>query len=342
MKKYLGILVSFLFAISFLSSCEKDTSAESYTPPAVVISPSVPVAKGSLQDNAGYCSNITVHGSYVKGVALNSTNYITATVSFTEAGKYKVYTNTVNGCWFSTDSMVTSGTGLQTITLKGNGTPISADTSTITLTYLTSTCSFSLITSPAPHVSSETDYFPMTNGSYIIYKRDTIENRYSMTPLKFSFNGLTETINGKVFKLATSDQHDTRYYRKDGLGHYYEYARTSSSPLPDLEYMMLDETKSVGQSWQTDTIYTKYENVDLKLVLRCTILAKNVAFNYYTPSLDSTIEVEERILARDYQNNDYSSFIQPTLAYYTKKVGLVEFDAPNYKTYLRIKEWYIQ
>jgi hypothetical protein len=326
-----------------LVSCGKETSVDSYTPPSVV---TVPFAKGSLHDSTGNCQNITIHGSFVKGVALNATNYITAQVNFTTAGKYNVFTYTANGCWFSTDTAVTTSTGTQTVTLKGYGTPTLADTAIFTVVYLNSSCSFSLITTPAPHVPSETDYFPMTSGSYIIYKRDSVPDRYSMSPLRFSFNGLTETYNGNLYRLATSNEHDTNYYRKDGQGHYYEYAKKLSSLLPSLEYMMLDETKNVGQSWQTDTIYTKYNYfgtiTDIKVVLRCSILAKNVTFNYITPSLDSTIEVQEKLLVYDYQGNDFSSALIPNTVYYTKKVGMVEYDSQTGSVFLRAKEWYIQ
>ena len=342
MKKCIGIIMVFIIAICLIS-CEKETSAESYTPPAVV---TVPYAKGSLHDSTGNCQNITIHGSFVSGVALNTTNYITAQVNFTTAGKYVVYTYTVNGCWFSTDTLTTTTTGTQTVTLKGHGTPTKADTAQFSINYLNSSCSFNLITTAGPHIPSETDYFPMTSGSYILYKRDSVADRYAMTPLRFSFNGLTEIHNGKVYNLATSNEKDTSYYRKDGLGHYYEYAKKLSSILPSLEYMMLDDTKKTGESWQTDTIYTKYNYfgtiTDIKVVLRCSILAKNVAFNYITPSLDSTIKVVEKLLVYDYLGNDFSSALIPTTVYYTKKVGMVEFDAPTYNVYMRIKEWYIQ
>ena len=340
MKKYFGTILVLITAIS-LWSCEKDTSATSYTP-----APTVPLAKGSLQDNLGNCSTITIHGSFLSGIALTPTNYITATVNFTEVGKYKIYTNTVNGCWFSMDTTIATTIGTQTITLKGYGTPILADTASFTLTFLNTNCAFSLVTAAGPHISSETDYFPMTTGSYITYNTDTVANRYANDTLRFSFNGSTQTINGITYKLAISNKHDTSFYRKDGLGHYYEYAKKLASVIPPVEYMLLDDTKSVGQSWQTDTLYTKYNLLgtitNIKVVLKCTIIAKNVAFNFITPSLDSTIQVKEELLVYDYQGNDFSFALLPTEVYYTKKIGMVEFDAPTYNTYLRIKDWYIQ
>ena len=335
---FAAILV--LITVTSLLSCEKDTSADSYTPP-----PSLPLASGSLQDNMGNCSNITIHGSFLSGVALTSANYITATVNFTGTGTYKIYSNTINGCWFSMDDAVTT-TGTQTIILKGYGTPTLADTAIFNITFLNSTCLFSLITAAGPHKPSETDYFPMTIGSYITYNTDTVANRYANDTLRFSFTGLTQVINGITYKLAISNKHDTSFYRKDGLGHYYEYAKKLASIIPSLEYMLLDDTKSVGQSWQTDTIYTKYNLLGtitkVKVVLKNTIIAKNVTFNFITPALDSTIEVEERLLVYGYLGNDYSFALLPTLVYYTKKVGQVEFDAPTYNTYLRAKDWYIQ
>lgn len=345
MKKY---FVAFLGLIASLNlvSCEKETSVDSYTPPTVVIDPTVPLAKGSLQDNLGNCSNIIIHGTFLNGIALNTTNYITATVNFTQAGKYKVYTNTINGCWFSMDTTITTNTGIQTVTLKGYGTPIVAETDIFTLTLLNTNCNFSLTIAPGPHIPSETDYFPMTIGSYITYNTDTIANRYSADTLRFSFNGATESVNGVTYILAISNKGDTSFYRKDGLGHYYEYAKKLASIIPPVEYMLLDDNKSVGESWQTDTLITKYNLLgtitDLKIVLKCTILAKNVAFNFITPSLDSTIKVEQKLLVYDFQGNDYSFALLPTAVYFAKKVGMVEFDAPTYNLYMRAKKWYIQ
>ena len=114
MKKYFVIIMVLIIA-NGLVSCGKETSVDSYTPPSVV---TVPFAKGSLHDSTGNCQNITIHGSFVKGVALNATNYITAQVNFTTAGKYNVFTYTANGCWFSTDTAVTTSTGTQTVTLN--------------------------------------------------------------------------------------------------------------------------------------------------------------------------------------------------------------------------------
>ena len=57
-------------------------------------------AKGELVDSLGNCKNITVQGTYKVDTALTNNNYVLVNVNFTATGKYKIYTDTVNGMWF--------------------------------------------------------------------------------------------------------------------------------------------------------------------------------------------------------------------------------------------------
>ena len=82
------------------------------------------------------CSSVMVNGVYSKGVALKPTNTITLSVDIGTQGngQYNISTNEVNGISFSGSGIFT-GTGKQTVSLMGTGTP--TVTKPITLTIST-------------------------------------------------------------------------------------------------------------------------------------------------------------------------------------------------------------
>src|SRR5882757_5427770 len=101
-------------------------------------------AKGELVDSLGNCKNPTVVGTYKVDTPLTTTsNYIIINVNFTAQGKYKIYSDTVNGMWFL-DSGFAISTGTTTIKLKGYGTPILPKTTDFALIFGNTLCSFSV------------------------------------------------------------------------------------------------------------------------------------------------------------------------------------------------------
>src|ERR1700752_2105627 len=69
------------------------------------------IAQGELVDSLGNCKPAEIKGSYKVDPPLNtSTNYVNIKVNFTAQGKYKIYSDTVNGMWFI-DSGFTVSTG---------------------------------------------------------------------------------------------------------------------------------------------------------------------------------------------------------------------------------------
>src|SRR5206468_11703394 len=85
--------------------------------------PSGGTAQYGLQGTGGNCMNATLHGNYIRGVPVSSTEKIDVQVNVTTPGTYNVTTNTVNGYSFSGTGTFTS-TGVQTITLAAFGTPV--------------------------------------------------------------------------------------------------------------------------------------------------------------------------------------------------------------------------
>ena len=139
MKKTLLFLV-LLAAVLFISSCQKELSIETGSVPSV----------GSLQsDVSGDCLPKTVNGIYEAGKALNGTaHYIEVQVDVTATGAYTVFTDTINGVWFRAVGVFTA-TGLNTIKLKGNGTPVNAGVNVYVVQYNETECSVAVTTLPA-------------------------------------------------------------------------------------------------------------------------------------------------------------------------------------------------
>lgn len=203
MKK-LSIYLSFLFAlVVFLVACKKELSVEG---------PGFGgISQGSLTDSSGNCRDAIVKGSYSTDSALTDSNYVLLKVNFTLQGKYKIFTDTVNGMWFI-DSGFALTTGPNTVKIKGYGKPILSNTADFVVTYNSSFCAFSITPGNGSGGSGGTgsDYFPTTTASEWNYKYipklGTAEVFNSIVkPDRFDFD------NKSYFKFETSLQ-ETYYF----------------------------------------------------------------------------------------------------------------------------------
>ncbi len=95
----------------------------------------------------GTCSGAIVNGTYTQGVALTAANTVTLQVNVTQIGTYTLGAASVNGMIFS-GAGVFNATGVQTITLSGNGLPLVAGIFNATATNITSSCTFSITVLP--------------------------------------------------------------------------------------------------------------------------------------------------------------------------------------------------
>jgi uncharacterized repeat protein (TIGR01451 family) len=80
------------------------------------------------------CASSAANGPYATGSTLNAYNSITVDVLTNVIETYTISTNTINGYSFS-GSGTFSAIGVNTITLMGSGTPITAQTDTFTITF---------------------------------------------------------------------------------------------------------------------------------------------------------------------------------------------------------------
>ena len=340
MNKVFG-LVFCLAILMTITGCQKDYSVEN-SQTLIVLPPIYTAAAGSLQDESGNCMAITVNGNYTQDTALTSKNTITVTVNFTKTGRYKLYTDTVNGCWFSMDSATTYNTGIKTVTLRGNGTPVVQGTSYFNVFFQNSVCSFSVLTNSLS--KSERDYFPMSIGSYWTY--DTLLNTSAADTIRYTVTPNTLVQNGQTYRMfSSSKKYDTHYYRKDYKGHYYEYTDIFSGfdGIPRFEYMFLDDTKPVGSVfYQSQTFTGTYDGKPAAVSIKLTIFEKNIKYTFANSiTLDSVIHVRQNIILT-ISGQDKSDFFPPNDVYYAKNIGLVNYISPFVSVYRTGKNWVVK
>src|SRR5687768_17279171 len=138
MKKNVSLL-SFLSALLLFSACQKEFSFETNSTPS----------SGSLQaEVSGDCLPKTVQGIYEVGTVLDAdTNYIDVQVNIAEVGSYRIYSDTVNGIFFQAKGVFATS-GLNTVRLTGDGTPLSAGIHHFTINYDSSQCKVAVSTLP--------------------------------------------------------------------------------------------------------------------------------------------------------------------------------------------------
>lgn len=138
MKKQ--ILYVLAMSLVILTGCQKELSIEQGGEPGA----------GSLQsDVSGDCLPKSVNGTFEAGTALvAATNNITVTVDVTKTGTYIITTDTVNGYYFRATGTFTT-LGLNTVTLRGNGTPFAAGTNNFVVSYDGTVCDIQVTVLPA-------------------------------------------------------------------------------------------------------------------------------------------------------------------------------------------------
>jgi hypothetical protein len=84
-----------------------------------------------------------VQGTYLKGTALNATNTVSIQVNVTKTGPYVITTSQTNGITFLANGTF-NATGIQSVTLRGSGTPVNAGATAVPISTGTSSCSFTV------------------------------------------------------------------------------------------------------------------------------------------------------------------------------------------------------
>lgn len=319
------------FLIILLTGCSKEYSFETGGFGGT--------ATGELVDSLGACKAPTVVGSYLVDTALVPTsNYVVINVNFTAQGKYKIYSDTVNGMWFI-DSGFAVSTGTTTIKLKGYGTPILPKTSDFALIFGNNMCTFSITSttsltgggSTGGSSGSSGDYFPTTTGSSWVYqyipKLGSIDTfTVSVAPGQIKIDTLTYS------QFATRLQ-DTFYFAKDGKGTYYSFSTVDfdytylfdTVPSFFISYPFLKENANVGESWSTaeyGPVWTNGVKGTAKAVF--TIITKNsTPYTIGGTTYQNVINVQRDIQFKPSTGSTYSTLLKGN-SYYAKNYGLID------------------
>ena len=216
-------------------------------------------AEYTLDGSPLACIAPLISGDYVVGTALDPSNSVAITVNVTGVGTYVISTGTINGISF-TGSGTFPGTGPQTITLFGSGTPVAANSSTYTPG--TSGCSF-VITATTSVVTPVTDslYYSATIDG-VFYHQAVPATGYSAG---FSVNGLDDVTLGSDITPVVDPRplNTTSFALNKGILHSYIATTNATFKAfftPNTYLFAPDNTEGVtifwgdptGTDWSTD------------------------------------------------------------------------------------------
>ncbi|MBP9104370.1 MAG: hypothetical protein KBF82_10930 [Chitinophagaceae bacterium] len=138
MKKYFFYWLA--LCVIIVVGCQKELSFEGPNTPA----------EGSLQaDITGDCLPKTVNGVYEAGKPLVAdSNTISIEVNVLTTGTYEISTDTVNGYFFRATGIFTTP-GINTVKLRGNGTPFVSLTNNFVVTFDSTVCDVQVQVLPA-------------------------------------------------------------------------------------------------------------------------------------------------------------------------------------------------
>jgi hypothetical protein len=214
-------------------------------------------ATGALGSNAGACTSFAFNGTYQQDIPMNIGNTVTVEVNVATPGAYTISSDSVNGVRFS-GSGIFSATGVQSVALTGNGTPIDAGVQNYIVAFGTSTCGFGLTFLPAAAASD--DYFPLSLNSNWTYE---LAGGSASDDITTKVIGYSPTIGGQSYQVMqgietqSSTVADSFYFRKPG-GDYFQYVDFSQTfgfdQYVGSEFVFLKDNVGVLQTWSTPNI----------------------------------------------------------------------------------------
>lgn len=331
--RHIAMLAGMILAFN---ACQKEMSHETggYTG----------TAEGELIDSLGYCKNIAVYGKYIVDTPLNGDNYVTVNVNFTKAGKYKIYSDTVNGMWFLDSGFVVSA-GQNAIKLKGKGTPLLDKQVDFAVYFGNNLCSFSITTASSTSGGTggggtntgNTDYFPLTVGSSWVYQYSPKLGNVDTFTVRTAAQQVQVQGDQLVYWQFGTPTGDTFYFAKNTTGDYYALSTVDfdytlifdSIPNYFLSYPFLKPGANVGDSWETP------EYGKVKVVVNATTKEIGVAKAVFTVVSKNT--VSHTIAGKTYSNviqmkrdimfkpdgGTYRTLISGN-SYYAKGYGLID------------------
>ncbi len=301
-----------------------------------VINPGGP-AVGTLGGAPSACTPSTVSGIYVVGGALNTTNKVQIELNVTTAGTYNITSNTVTGFSFAATGSINVGNN-QLIDLAGTGTPTTAGPQVFTVTFGSSTCTFTVNVLP-------NDYLPRTTNSNWSYEfdDDATDSLYRVAI------AATKVVPAGTFNIFMSNDGNpappaldsSGYYRRNG-GDYFEWFDAGSFVGYDnpswTEYILLKDNVAATTNWKTPTngFAGTVSGTPIKVRFSYTILEKDVPKTVVTSTGSATyqnvIVVQEKLeveVAPGVWQDATSTIDYYGKSYYARGIGLIKFEALN-------------
>ncbi len=288
-------------------------------------------AVGTLAGAPNACAPITVNGFYVESTATGTPNTVGVTVNITTAGTYNITTNTVNGLSFSSSGNLSVGNN-QVVNLNASGTPTTAGNQTFTVTFGSSTCTFTVQVLP-------NDYFPRSVGSNWSYEINDAAN----DSLYRVVNPNTITALGSTFQIFQANDgtglDSSGYYRRSG-GDYFEWFDAGGYLGYDApvwgQYIMVKDNVAANTVWKSSGFAGTAQGNNFNVRFSYKILQKDVPVTV-TASVGSTtysnvIVVEERLELEVTPGvwQDITGTIDFFgKAYYARGIGLILYEALN-------------
>ncbi|MDD2792060.1 MAG: hypothetical protein PHD73_02705 [Sediminibacterium sp.] len=318
-----------LLALSIgVFSCSKEISVETG---------GTGTAVGTLTDSLGNCKNSIVKGEYEVNTQLTDSNYAKVNVVFSSIGKYKIYTDTVNGMWFA-DSGFNQITGPAVIQLKGKGMPLSTGTADFVLHYGTSKCSFSVTAGGPNNGSSSTDYLPTTENGWIRYGLApalSLTNGGTLDTFRTTITNITPLLNGNLYRLyETTPTYEALFFSKSN-GKYlangtpeFDLIYVYDTIVNDatIEYEYLRTNAAVGETWESPALRAGAANgtsvVYGQAKLKFTILANNETVSYLGLSFSNVIRLKREMWFQPDNGND--QLLLYAEISYAKGIGMLE------------------
>ena len=197
---FLTSLLLIVCALFFIT-CKKEYSYEGGVQAATAVY--------TLNAANGICTGSLVSGNYNAGNPLNTTNTVQIQVDVITIGTYTIKTNAVDGFSFSVSGNFTE-TGIQTVTLSGSDTPVSAGSFNFKASGV-SVCSFTVNVKEAPKAvfmlagAPDSCTNAVADTNYVV---DTILNSSNTVVLNVSVSSIgeytisTDIINGISFSIS--------------------------------------------------------------------------------------------------------------------------------------------
>ncbi len=207
MKMRTALSALTLFGI-ILISCQKETSFETNDTPS----------DGAVQaDISGNCQGIAIAGVYKKDTTLNNSHYLDVTVTVATPGSYKIYSDTINGYYFSASGQFTAA-GSNTVRLKGTGKPLATGTNNFKLNYDSTQCFFSVTVTDGGG-SSGTAVYSFT-GSPGGCTNAVIQGTYTENVALTGLNKVTISVNVTTIGTYSISTTTANGFAFTGLGNF--------------------------------------------------------------------------------------------------------------------------